>query len=98
MPLIDFFNNLKGKYYAVLGPHEWANGNRNGMENARILEEIIEEIEFGEKRAIEDYEKVLKENTMLLTTRNLLTKQLNQIKEDLSNLKDLKKRVQSLHA
>jgi len=39
----DFFNNLKGKYYAVLGPHEWANGSRNGMENARILEEVIEE-------------------------------------------------------
>ena len=39
----DFFNNLKGKYYAVLGPHEWANGNRNGMENARILEEIVED-------------------------------------------------------
>ena len=30
----EFFNGLKGKYYAVLGPHEWANGNRRGMENA----------------------------------------------------------------
>jgi hypothetical protein len=39
----NFFNNLKSKYYAVLGPHEWANGSRRGMENARILEEIIEE-------------------------------------------------------
>ena len=39
----EFFNNMKGKYYAVFGPHEWANGNRNGMENVRILEEIIED-------------------------------------------------------
>jgi hypothetical protein len=35
------------------------------------LKKIISEIEFGEKRAIEDYANVLKENTMLLTTRNL---------------------------
>ncbi len=39
----DFFNGLKGKYYGVMGPHEWANGTRKGMENVRILEEIIEE-------------------------------------------------------
>ncbi len=39
----DFFNGLKGKYYGVLGPHEWASGSRKGMQNARILEEIIED-------------------------------------------------------
>ena len=39
----EFFNGLKGEYYAVLGPHEWANGSRRGMENARILEEIVED-------------------------------------------------------
>jgi hypothetical protein len=39
----DFFNSLKGPYYAVLGPHEWANGSRYGMENARILEEILDD-------------------------------------------------------
>jgi len=39
----DFFNNLKGKYYGVMGTHEWANGSRKGMENVRILEEIIED-------------------------------------------------------
>lgn len=39
----EFFNNLKGKYYAVLGPHEWANGNRRGKDDVRVLEEIIEE-------------------------------------------------------
>lgn len=39
----DFFSGLKGKYYAVMGPHEWANGTRRGMESVRVLEEIIEE-------------------------------------------------------
>lgn len=39
----EFFNNLKGKYYAVMGPHEWANGNRRGQDDVRILEEIVEE-------------------------------------------------------
>ena len=39
----DFFNNLQGNYYAVLGPHEWANGARSGMDDARILEEIVED-------------------------------------------------------
>lgn len=39
----EFFNKMEGKYFAVLGPHEWANGNKRGMENARILEEIVEE-------------------------------------------------------
>ncbi len=39
----DFFNGLKGKYYGVMGPHEWANGSKKGMESVRILEEIIEE-------------------------------------------------------
>jgi uncharacterized protein (TIGR02284 family) len=62
------------------------------------LEKIINEIEFGEKRAIEDYENVLRQNTMLLSTRNLLTKQLNQIKEDFATLKDLRERVEAIHA
>lgn len=39
----DFFNGLKGKYYGVMGPHEWANGSKKGMENVRILEELIED-------------------------------------------------------
>jgi len=38
----DFFSNLKGKYYAVLGPHEWSNGSRRGMENARIISELVD--------------------------------------------------------
>ncbi len=39
----DFFNSLKGQYYAVLGPHEWANGTRNGMENARFISELVDD-------------------------------------------------------
>lgn len=39
----DFFNGLQGKYYGVMGPHEWANGRKKGMESVRILEEIVEE-------------------------------------------------------
>jgi hypothetical protein len=45
----DFFNSLKGPYFAVLGPHEWANGSRYGMNNARILEEILDdELQAGD--------------------------------------------------
>ena len=39
----DFFNGLEGKYYAVMGPHEWANRTKRGMENVRLLEEVVEE-------------------------------------------------------
>ena len=39
----NFFNELNGKYYAVMGPHEWSNGTKKGMEGVRILEEIIED-------------------------------------------------------
>jgi len=38
----DFFSNLEGRYYAVLGPHEWSNGSRRGMENARIINELVD--------------------------------------------------------
>jgi uncharacterized protein (TIGR02284 family) len=62
------------------------------------VEAIIEEIQFGEERAIEDYNKVLKETSMLVTTRTLLTKQLNQIKDDLKSLKKLKNRLEQIHA
>jgi hypothetical protein len=39
----DFFDDLDGKYYAVLGPHEWGKGSRFGMHNARILDEFLED-------------------------------------------------------
>lgn len=39
----NFFNELEGKYYGIMGPHEWANGTRRGMENVRILEQVIED-------------------------------------------------------
>ncbi len=47
----DFFNELKGKYYAILGPHEWANGTRKGMDNVRVLEQVIEH-ELGQGNII----------------------------------------------
>ncbi len=39
----DFFNNLRGKYYGVMGTHEWANGTKNGQRNVARIEEIVEE-------------------------------------------------------
>jgi hypothetical protein len=47
----DFFNGLKGTYYGVMGPHEWANGTKKGMESVRILEEIVED-ELGQGNII----------------------------------------------
>jgi len=47
----DFFYKLKGDYYAVLGPHEWANGGRNGMENARFITELVSS-QLDEKKVI----------------------------------------------
>ena len=40
----EFFKGLKGKYYGVMGPHEWSNGSRKGMDNVRVLEEILEDV------------------------------------------------------
>lgn len=62
------------------------------------VEAIIDEIQFGEERAIEDYKKVLDETTMLESTRTLLSKQLNQIKEDVKSLTELKKRLEIIHS
>ena len=39
----NFFGNLKGNYYAVLGPNEWSHGGTRGNINIRILEEFVED-------------------------------------------------------
>jgi uncharacterized protein (TIGR02284 family) len=51
---------------------------------------IIDEIQFGEERTIEDYEKVLSEQQMLNSTRSLLKHQIETIKQSLSSMKKFK--------
>lgn len=104
----DFGISLKAEIMSLGGQPETGSSLLAGMHRYWIdfktdfindqVESIISEIQFGEERAIEDYTKVLNETSMLVSTRNLLTKQLNQIKDDLKSLTELKKRLETVHA
>jgi uncharacterized protein (TIGR02284 family) len=104
----QFGISLKGEIMSLGGKPDTGSSFLAGMHRYWIdfktdyindeVESIIDEIQFGEERAIEDYEKVLKNTTMLETTRTLLTKQLNQIKEDVKSLSELKKRLEKIHS
>ncbi len=49
------------------------------------MDAIIDEIQFGEEKAIKDYQTILSAESMPLSTRILLTNQLDIIKKRLKN-------------
>ncbi len=57
----------------------------NGDNDEAMLEESI----TGEKATIDEYKAVLNETALPTTTATLLTKQMNKISTDLSNIKRL---------
>lgn len=52
-------------------------------------EEILEEVVRGEKVAVEDYNKIIKEDGFAPSTANLLIKQRNAIERTFKQVKDL---------
>ncbi len=50
-------------------------------------ERILEEVERGEKASLEEYNEILKETTLPMSTENLLTKQRDAIKAALETAK-----------
>lgn len=57
--------------------------------SADDAESMLEESIRGEKSAVEEYESVLKDTALPTSTQTLLTKQMNNIKIDLDNIKKL---------
>ena len=52
-------------------------------------EDILEEVVRGEKVAVEDYNKIIKEDGFAPSTANLLIKQRNAIERTFKQVKDL---------
>lgn len=95
-----FIKNLEIEIKALRGQPDKGSSILAGMHRTWIdfktdwidddVTAIIDEIQFGEERTIEDYEKVLSEEPLLDSTRTLLKHQIDAIKKSLSNLKKVR--------